>query len=190
MNGVPNTIGLVATTALFDPGSEPQQGAVGGVAMCNNYRGSYAVEQDTLTVTELSSTKIRCPETVMQAEATYLELLETAQTYQVFGQTLTITSEKGSLIFVANRFPLEGTNWRLTAMGPASSPQAPVAGADFTAQFVRQQGVPSGLIVGATGCNDYNAVYAANLTEIKVNIPSRTNNPGCAPGLPEQEMQY
>jgi heat shock protein HslJ len=85
---------------------------------------------------------------------------------------------------------LEGTNWRLTALGPATSPQAPVEGADFTAQFVRQQSVPSGLILGATGCNDYNAVYAANLTEIKTNIPSRTNNPGCAPGLPEQELQY
>jgi heat shock protein HslJ len=190
MNGAPNTIGLVATTALFDPGAEPQAGAVGGVAMCNNYRGSYTVEEDTLTVTELAATKIRCPETVMQAEATYLELLETAQTYQVLGQTLIVTSEKGLLIYVANRSPLEGTNWRLTAMGPATSPQAPVAGADFTAQFVRQQGVPSGLMVGATGCNDYNAVYAANLTEIKINIPSRTNNSGCAAGLPEQEMQY
>jgi len=44
--------------------------------------------------------------------------------------------------------------------------------------------------VGGTGCNDYNAVYAANLTEIKINLPSRTNNPGCAAGLPEQELQY
>ena len=190
MNGELNTIGLVATTALFDPGSEPQKGAVGGVAMCNNYRGSYAHDEDTLTISELTSTRVSCPETVMQAEATYLELLETAQTYQVLGQTLTISSEKGALTYVANRAALEGTNWRLTAMGPATNPQAPVADADFTAQFVRQQGVPSGLMVGATGCNDYNAVYAASLSEIKVNIPSRTNNPGCASGLPEQELQY
>lgn len=190
MNGAPNTIGLVPTTALFDPGSEPQQGSVGGVAMCNNYNGSYTVEEDTLTINDIASTKVRCPETVMQAEATYLELLQTAQTYQVLGQTLMITSETGTLTYVANRAALEGTNWRLNAMGPASSPQAPVAGADFTAQFLRQPGVPSGLIVGATGCNDYNAVYAANLTEIKVNIPSRTNYGGCASGLPEQEMQY
>jgi len=190
MNGAPNTVGLVATTALFDPGTEPGQGSVGGVAMCNNYSGGYTVEEDKLTVTELASTKIRCPETVMQAEATYLETLGTAQTYQVFGQTLIITSEKGLLTYVANRAPLEGTNWRLTALGPVASPQAPVAGADFTAQFVRQPGIPSGLIVGGTGCNDYNAVYAASLTEIKVNTPSRTNNTGCAAGLPEQELQY
>jgi heat shock protein HslJ/chitodextrinase len=190
VNGVPNTIGLVPTTALFDPGSEPGKGAVGGVAMCNNYRGSYAIEADALTIDGIAATKIRCPDTVMQAEATYLELLETAQTYQVFGQTLTIISETGSLIFVANRAPLEGTHWRLNSLGAADSPQAPVQGADFTALFVRQEGAPSGVIVGATGCNDYNATYVANLNEIKVNMPARTNNPGCAPGLPEQEQQY
>jgi heat shock protein HslJ len=190
MNGVRNNIGLVPTTALFDPQASSGQGSVGGVAMCNNYNGGYTVEEDKLTVEELSSTKIRCPETVMQAETTYLELLGSAQTYQVFGQTLIITSEKGLLTYVANRASLEGTNWRLTALGPVDQPQAPVAGADFTAQFVRQPGVPSGLIVGGTGCNDYNAVYAANLDEIKINIPSRTNNPGCAAGLPQQEQQY
>ena len=190
MNGVVNTVGLVATTVLFDPGSEPGQGFVGGVAMCNNYHGGYAVEEDQLAVSELASTKISCPETTMQAEATYLELLGTAQTYQVFGQTLIITSEKGLLTYVANRAPLEGTNWRLTALGSVDNPQAPVADADFTAYFVRQPGVPSGLIVGGTGCNDYNAVYAASLTEIKINNPARSNNPECPAGLPEQELQY
>ena len=190
MNGEPNNTGLVATTALFDPATELGQGSIGGTAMCNNYHGGYTVEEDKLTVTELSSTKISCPETVMQAEATYLELLGLAQTYQVFGQTLIITSEKGLLTYVANRAPLEGTNWRLIALGPADSPQAPADGADFTAQFVRQQGVPSGLILGGTGCNDYNAVYAASLTELKINIPVRSNNPDCAAGLPEQELQY
>ena len=190
MNGTPNTIGLVPTTALFDPGAEPGKGSVGGVAMCNNYNGGYTVAEDQLTVTDVASTMIRCPDTVMQAETTYLELLGTAQTYQVFGQTLIVTSEKGLLTYVANRARLEGTNWRLTAMGPVSNPQPPVAGADFTAQFIRQQGVPSGLIVGGTGCNDYNAVYAANLTEIKVNIPSRTTHPGCAANLTQQEAQY
>ena len=190
MNGAQVDGSQVATTVLFDPGVEQGQGSAGGMAMCNTYRGGYTVEEDKLTVTELSSTKIFCPETVMQDEVTYLELLGAAQKYQVFGQTLIITSEKGMLTYVANRAPLEGTSWRLTSMGPAASPQLLVPGADFIAQFLRQPGVPSGLIVGGTGCNDYNAVYAASLSEIKVNTPSRTNNSGCAAGVPEQEQQY
>jgi heat shock protein HslJ len=190
VNGERNTTGLVPTTALFDPGSQPGQGAVGGVAMCNNYRGGYMVDGDVLTISEIATTMISCPETVMQAETTYLELLGSAQTYQVMGQTLIITSEKGALTFVANRAPLEGTNWRLNSLGEADNPQPPVAGADFTAVFVRQTGAPSGVMLGTTGCNDYNAAYAANLNEIKINLPNRTNNTGCPAGLPEQEAAF
>jgi heat shock protein HslJ len=133
---------------------------------------------------------LSCPEEVAQAEATYLELLETAQTFQVFGQTLVISSEKGTLTYVANRAPLEGTYWRLNTLGAVNNPQAPIEGAEYTALFVRQSGVPSGVIAGTTGCNDYSAVYAANLNEIKVNLPSRTNKPECAPGTTAQEQQY
>ena len=190
MNGTEDTTSQGATTVLFDPGDEPGKGSAGGKAMCNTYNGGYTVEEDTLTLSELSTTMILCADTIMQSEATYIEVLGAAQTYQVFGETLIITSEKGMLTYVANRAPLEGTNWRLTSLGPVENPQLPVAGADFTAQFVRQPGVPSGLIIGGTGCNDYNAVYAASLSEIKVNTPSQTNNTGCAAGLPEQEQQY
>jgi len=190
MNGEPVNLGLVATTALFDPSTEPGIGVIGGVAMCNNYRGSYTVEEDGLSIEPLATTRILCPEAVAQAEATYLELLETAQAYQVLGQTLIITSEKGALTYVANRAPLEGTLWRLTALGEVNNPQAPVEGADFTAQFMRQSGLPSGLVAGTTGCNDYNAVYAANLNEIRINIPARSDNPGCAPAHSEQELAF
>lgn len=190
MNGERNTAGQVPTTLLFDPGPEPGQGSAGGVAMCNNYHGGYTLEQDQLILNALASTRMSCPQPVMQAEATYLELLEKSQTYQVFGQTLIITSEKGLLTYVANRAPLEGTSWRLTALGAVDNPQAPVAGADFTALFLRQAGVPSGLVLGGTGCNDYNAVYAASLEEIKINVPLKTNNTDCAAGLTEQEWQY
>jgi len=190
MNGERVNLGLTATTALFDPGAEPGSGVMGGVAMCNNYRGGYSVEEDVLSIEPLATTLILCPEAVAQAETTYLELLETAQTYQVLGQTLIITSEKGALIYVANRAPLEGTLWRLTALGAVNNPQAPVEGADFTAQFMRQAGLPSGLVAGTTGCNDYNAVYAANLNEIKINLPARSDNSGCVPGLSEQELVF
>jgi len=190
MNDSPVDPGIPAATVLFDPLEEPGKGVVGGAAMCNSIRGGYEIKEDALKVEPLATTMMLCPDEVMEAEVTYLDLLENAQTYQVFGQTLIVASEKGKLVFAANRAPLEGTNWRLTAFGSVEHPQMPVEGADFTAQFVRQRGIPSGLIVGGTGCNDYNAVYAANLSEIRVNTPSRTSNPGCPAGLPEQELAY
>ena len=189
MDGQPANAGL-PVTALFVPGEDPSKGSVGGVAPCNNYQAGYSVDGDQLDMEPAATTRISCPEAVMEAETRFLQLMETAQSYQVLGQTLTISSEDGALIFAANRAALEGTNWRLTAMGPAEAPQAPVSGADFTAIFIRQPNVPSGNIAGGSGCNDYNATYTASLNEIKINPPTKTNNPGCAQGLPEQEAQY
>ncbi len=190
INGEVNRIGLVATTALFEPGSEPGKGAVGGTAMCNDYRGSYSLAEQALTIEGIEVSWVRCPETVMQAEATYLEIMEAAQSYQVFGETLVITSEKGILTFSANRTPLEGTNWRLVTMGDIQSPTVPSQGGDFTAQFLPPEGGPSGLVVGSTGCNDYNAAYLANLNELKVNLPNKTNNASCPASFWEQEQQF
>ncbi len=190
INGEVNQLGLVPTTALFEPGTESGKGTVGGVAMCNNYSGSYSLDQQALKIDGLAATQIRCPEKVTQAEATYLETLEAAKSYQVYDETLVVTSEKGILTFSANRAPLEGTAWRLTSMGDVNSPTIPSQGGEFTAQFVPQEGGPSGLIIGSTGCNDYNAAYLANVNELKVNLPNKTNNPNCPPSFWEQEQQF
>ena len=86
MNGTEYTSSQGATTLLFDPGDEAGKGSAGGMAMCNTYNGGYIVEEDTLTLSELSTTMISCADTIMQSEATYLEVLGAAQTYQIFGQ--------------------------------------------------------------------------------------------------------
>ena len=104
MNGDENLVGQ-PTTALFEPGAEPGKGMVGGAAMCNQYGGSYTQVQGNLTIENIFTTLMSCPENVMQAEATYLEILGAAQSYQVFGETLVVTSEKGILTFSADRDP-------------------------------------------------------------------------------------
>lgn len=190
VNGEASQTGRVATTLLFEPGSEPDKGTMGGAAMCNNYSGGFIIDQDALSLDILTTTRLRCPDDVIEAESTYLEILESTQSYMVLGQTLTITSEKGVLVFAANRASLEGTYWRLVSMGTVESPTIPGKDANFTALFVPQEGGPSGLVLGSTGCNDYNAPYVANLTELKVNLPFKTNNSECPQDFWEQEQQF
>ncbi len=189
MNGDDNMVGQ-PTTALFEPGTEPGKGGVGGAAMCNHYAGIYTQEQETLKIENILTSFMSCPEDVMQAEGTYLETLGAAQSYQIIGKTLVITSEKGILTYSADRTPLEGTYWRLNSMGTITSPTVPSQGAEFIAQFVPQEGGPAGLMIGSTGCNDYNAPYLANLTELKVGLPSLSNNTKCGPDFWEQEQQF
>lgn len=190
VNGETIETGASPTTLLFEPGNEPYQGMMGGAAMCNNYSGGFTIDQDALSLQVLTTTRLSCPEEVMQAESNYLEILESTQSYMVLGQTLTITSEKGVLVFAANRASLEGTYWRLVSMGTLESPTIPGDEANFTALFVPQEGGPSGLVLGSTGCNDYNAPYVANLKELKVNLPFKTNNSECPQDFWEQEQQF
>lgn len=190
VNGETIETGATPTTLLFEPGEEPYQGMMGGVAMCNNYSGGFTIDQDALSLQVLTTTRLSCPEDVMQSESNYLEILEGTQSYMVLGQTLTITSEKGVLVFAANRASLEGTYWRLVSMGTLESPTIPGDEANFTALFVPQEGGPFGLVLGSTGCNDYNAPYVANLNELKVNLPFKTNNSECPQDFWEQEQQF
>lgn len=190
LNGQGIETGFAPATLLFENGPEPDQGTMGGTAMCNNYSGGFTVDQDALSLEVITTTRMNCPEDVMQAETAYLEALQAAQSYQVLGQTLTITSEKGVLVYSANRAPLQGTHWQLVSMGSVESPTIPGEDANFTAQFISQEGGPSGFVVGSTGCNDYNAPYVANLNELKINLPFKTNNNSCAPDFWEQEQQF
>ena len=189
MNGDDNMVGQ-PTTALFEPGTEPGKGGVGGAAMCNHYAGSYTQDQETLKIENILTSLMSCPDDVMQSESTYLETLGAAQSYQIFGTTLVITSEKGILTFSADRTPLEGTYWRLNSMGSVESPTIPSKDNEFIAQFLPQAGGPSGLVIGTTGCNDYNAPYLANVTELRVGLPNLTNNTACSPDFWETEQQY
>ncbi len=189
----------VEITALFEPGDTVNAGNVGGSTGCNNYNTSYETSQDLstnpttnfLTISSpMAMTMALCPdETLAQLEQDTLAILESAETYEIFGDQLVINSANGEVQFAANREPLVGTLWRLVSMGDITSPQLPVEGASFSAQFNRLPSLPSGTVVGQTGCNEYNATFTANLDEIKVNLPTTTRQE-CGDALVEQEQQF
>jgi heat shock protein HslJ len=185
----------VAITALFTPGADPGQGAVSGIAACNNYNAGYTqnLESDPagLSISPAVTTMMLCDESLMQAEQSYLMLLHDAQSYQILGATLQINTTMGNaLTFVASRTPLVGALWQLVSLGDIENPVAPVEGANFTAQFTRNPASQVGVLSGATGCNQYATSFTASLTEMKINPPGSTQNRTCAPGLTDQENLY
>lgn len=185
----------VAISALFTPGAEAGSGIVSGIAACNNYNASYTqnLQSDPpgLAITPAATTLMMCDEALMQAEQTYLMLLQDAQSYQVQGATLQINTTAGSaLTFVAARTPLVGALWQLVSLGDVENPVAPVEGANFTAQFTRNPAAQVGVLSGTTGCNQYASPFTASLTEMTINTPGSSQNRTCAPGLSEQENLY
>ncbi|MGW8226853.1 MAG: META domain-containing protein, partial [Anaerolineales bacterium] len=188
IEGEPLTEGI-EITALFKAGEGDEPDTVAGSAGCNNYTASFEVDGENLNIGPAAATRKFC-ETGMDEEAAYLAAIEGENTYQIIGDNLDLVTDSGTLSFVADRTPLIGALWQLVAMGDVDEPQEPVAGSNFTAQFSRNPNVPSGVVTGATGCNEYAAAYVANQDEIKINLPEKTRNEDCVPGLMEQEQQY
>ncbi len=183
----------VEITILFEPGEAADAGTVGGNGGCNSYNTGYTTDGSSLTINSpMAVTLALCPdEALNQLEQSYLAALETAESYEIFGDQLLVQGANGDIQYAANRQPLEGTLWQLISLGSADNPQPPVEGSNFTAQFGRLPTLPSGTVIGETGCNEYNATFTANLNEIKVNLPSKTNNEDCPWGNNfEVEQQF
>jgi heat shock protein HslJ len=176
-------------TALFEPGEEAGQGAVGGSSGCNNYSAGYTLDGAEISVEPPLTTMMACPD-IMDIEYLYLQGLESAQSFEIFADRLVLRTEYGTFTFAANRTPLAGALWTLIGIGDINDPQPPIQGSSFTAQFMSIPDAPSGLLVGTTGCNEYASAYAASIDEIRINAPSRTESQSCVPGLVDQEELY
>ena len=75
-----------------------EDGTLTGNSGCNGYGGNYTVEGNQITFTEIVSTLIFCDEPLGgQEEAVYQVLTETA-TYEIEGNTLTITNNDRVLV--------------------------------------------------------------------------------------------
>lgn len=84
--------------------AEFKDGTISGNAAVNQYNGSYAVgPDDDFAAGPLASTKMAGPEADMQAEATYLQLLEAAKSVALEDSTLKLFDADGneSLIYTA-----------------------------------------------------------------------------------------
>ncbi len=189
----------VDVTALFVPGADAGMGVVGGNAGCNNYNGGYETSSDisqnppvnSITINaNMAMTMMACPdETVTQLEQTYLAMLGTAESYEILGDQMVLHTADGDIQYAADRAPLLGTRWSLVSQGDIENPQPPAEGSSFTAVFNRLPTLPSGTVTGETGCNEYNATFAADLSSIKINLPQKSNNEDCPWGAGNFEVE-
>lgn len=77
---------------------EFEEEKVTGNSGCNNFFGSYSTNQEILTITGLGATKMYCPD-AMRLEETFLNALESAETYSVRREELIVQAVARTLIF-------------------------------------------------------------------------------------------
>ncbi|MEA3334431.1 MAG: PKD domain-containing protein, partial [Chloroflexota bacterium] len=75
-------------------------GTITGHGGCNQYSGNYSLGGDgQISVFGLSSSQMACPQEVAQQESRYLNMLGSANRYQIQGSNLTLQSAQGSLVY-------------------------------------------------------------------------------------------
>ena len=93
--------------ASLIPGTEItlafEEGQVRGSSGCNTYGGSYQVDGDKITMSDLFMTEMACldPAGVMDQELEYLELLRDAQAFQVDEGELVIEAAGDEVLIFA-----------------------------------------------------------------------------------------
>lgn len=76
-------------------------GSVRGRGGCNDFGARVAIDGETLVVSEMVSTEVACEVPIMRQEAELFDIMNWAETWQIEGTHLTITSDTTSARFVA-----------------------------------------------------------------------------------------
>jgi heat shock protein HslJ len=89
-SGMPN----VQVTAIFD-----EHGKLSGHGGCNSYFAQYSVEGNKIEIGPIGSTRMACPQPVMDQETAYFRALESAATFKIEGSRLMLrTAEDASAV--------------------------------------------------------------------------------------------
>lgn len=80
-------------------------GKVAGNAGCNRYFAEVTVNGDQLTIGAAGTTRMMCPEPLMQLETAYLAALQQAERFTLSGDQLDITCAGGATLLRFTKQP-------------------------------------------------------------------------------------
>ncbi len=78
-----------------------EDGTLHGSSGCNGFSGEYAVEGDQIEFGPITSTLMLCDSPVMGQEEAFFQVLMETATYQIEGNTLTISNNERVLVLTA-----------------------------------------------------------------------------------------
>ncbi len=162
---------------------------IAGSAGCNSYGGAYALDGQTLTISDLAQTLMACADQgIMDQETAFISALISANSFTLDGDILTIQYDGGMLRFTAAPpladASLEGTFWLLTTTVTEDAAQSLVMDTEITAQF------SDGQVTGSAGCNSYSGGYTVDGQQITIGEIVQTEMACEGAGIMEQEAMF
>lgn len=180
---------LLPTTAITAEFSE--DGQVAGSSGCNNYSAAYVVDGDTITfnMSPAAMTLMACPQPIMNQETAYMTALETAVTYAIDADELSLFDAESNpiVIYEAVSQDLADSAWEVISYNNGKEAVVSVI-LDTTIDLNFDN---NGQLFGFAGCNHYAAPYAAADGSFSLGQSIKTDVVCSDPaGIMEQEDQY
>jgi heat shock protein HslJ len=172
-----------------------EAGTVSGSAGCNNYVATCQVTGKNIAIGKPAKGNTNCgsPTGVMDQETMYLSNLQSASTYAIEGDALTLYDLKGNILTTFQRStttisppPIAGIIWNLDRYQVSGSEVPVIQDTEVTALF----GI-IGSVNGTAGCNSYNGAYTTSGSNGITIGPLATTLMYCGePGVMDQETAY
>jgi heat shock protein HslJ len=158
-------------------------GEVGGSAFCNHYGGTYRLEGDRLQIRIEMMTEIACDEPLMAMDATFFDLLEAVETFELGDGALTLIGPDRRLGFSAEpSAELVGTRWSVEGLVDGDAVSSTVPG---TAAFILL--AIDGTVTGDASCNRFSGTYERSGERLTFGAIAATEMACTEPGVMEQE---
>jgi heat shock protein HslJ len=162
---------LGVVTLVFGEG-----GTLSGTGGCNEFTTAYTVEQSLLSFEPVLSTKMACVDVEAgQQEIAYFAALETAQSYELTADQLTIVYGDGEELVFKPMLMLENSAWKLDVGGES----------EITLNFDDK-----GRAFGSGGCNEYSTSYTVEGDSLSFEAVERTERGCLGEGVMEQEQVF
>ena len=161
-----------------------EAGRVSGFSGCNRLVGSYTVENDTVTLSQLAGTMMACPEPEMALEGVFRAALGGPLRYSVAGDRLTLKPASGEpLVLVAVVQRLDG-DWKVSGFNNGRDAVVGLSGeAPIALSFEK------GAVSGDAGCNTFRGAYVVDGKGVKIG-PLALTRKACAEDVMKQEREF
>ncbi len=170
--------------------AEFENGEVSGTSGCNRFFGAYEVDGDSISIGPLGSTLMACPGPLMDQEFGFMTSFQSAATYEISGDTLTMSNADGEVVvtFVESEpLSLTGINWIANGVNNGrGGVQSIVIGNEISAMVSED-----GSLSGSTGCTNYSGTYEIDGEKLSIG-PLAVTEKFCEQpeGTMDQESQY
>jgi heat shock protein HslJ len=157
-----------------------------GSAPCNLYRGTFAIDEDTVEIRDISQTKRSCPQDVMQAEQEYLTVLQKVRDVDATDRKrLVLTGPEGARLAFSSidvNDKLEG-DWHVANVASSNGVQTVVQGTNPVLTFH-----DDGTLNVQGGCNTFGTNWAVENGRLTIDRGAQTLKACDQPqGVMEQE---